>query len=300
MDELIRDNRVVFPDDLSRRPMLKRFKSELKSKVNPVSTWLNEVGLNSEGTRELREYIGEAVTFYPKPSSLIRTLVKVMSENDDIILDFFAGSGTTAQAVLEVNEEDGGNRKFILVQLPEPTGRDDYPTISDMCKERVRRVIKKLDHDAPKESSLFGDSKPEQDRGFRVFKLSQSNFMPWDADGPRNAEELAHQLELHVDHILEGRTQEDILYEILLKSGFPLTVSVEELQLAGKRVYSVAEGELFVCLEEELTLELIRAMAERKPQRVVCLDRGFDDNDQLIANAVQLFKTEGVTSFKTV
>ena len=300
MDELIRDNRVVFPDDLSRRPMLKRFKSELKSKVNPVSTWLNEVGLNSEGTRELREYIGEAVTFYPKPSSLIRTLVKVMSENDDIILDFFAGSGTTAQAVLEVNEEDGGNRKFILVQLPEPTGRDDYPTISDMCKERVRRVIKKLDHDAPKESSLFGDSKPEQDRGFRVFKLSQSNFMPWDADGPRNAEELVHQLELHVDHILEGRTQEDILYEILLKSGFPLTVSVEELQLAGKRVYSVAEGELFVCLEEELTLELIRAMAERKPQRVVCLDRGFDDNDQLIANAVQLFKTEGVTSFKTV
>jgi adenine-specific DNA-methyltransferase len=300
MDELIRDNRVVFPDDLSRRPMLKRFKSELKSKVNPVSTWLNEVGLNSEGTRELREYIGEAVTFYPKPSSLIRTLVKVMSENDDIILDFFAGSGTTAQAVLEVNEEDGGNRKFILVQLPEPTGRDDYPTISDMCKERVRRVIKKLDHDAPKESSLFGDSKPEQDRGFRVFKLSQSNFIPWDADGPRNAEELVHQLELHVDHILEGRTQEDILYEILLKSGFPLTVSVEELQLAGKRVYSVAEGELFVCLEEELTLELIRAMAERKPQRVVCLDRGFDDNDQLIANAVQLFKTEGVTSFKTV
>jgi len=222
-------------------------------------------------------------------------------DKDEIVLDFFAGSGTTGHAVLELNKQDEGKRKFILVQLPEPAGREDYHTVADICKERIRRISRRLEEeDNADEPSLFDENTRKQDRGFRVFKLAESNFRPWDADGPRNAEELAHQLELHIDHILEGRTQEDILYEILLKSGFPLTVSAEELQLAGKRVYNVGEGELLVCLEEEITLELIRAMAERKPQRVVCLDRGLDGNDQLKANAVQLFRTEGVISFKTV
>ncbi|MFZ5823603.1 MAG: site-specific DNA-methyltransferase [Bacillota bacterium] len=301
MDALINDNRIVFPEDPSKRPMLKRFKSELKSDVNPASTWLSEVGLNSEGTKELQEYLGENVTIYPKPSSLIRTLVRVTAEKEDIILDFFAGSGTTAQAVLELNKQDGGNRKFILVQLPEPTGRDDYPTIADICKERVRRVIKKLnDEDAAREPGLFDEDAPKQDRGFRVFKLAESNFKPWNAEVPHDEKTLVRQLELHIDHIREGRTQEDILYEILLKSGFPLTAPVETLQFAGKTVYSVAEGALLICLERELTLELIRAMAERRPERVVCLDEGFAGNDQLKANAVQIFKTKGVTSFKTV
>jgi adenine-specific DNA-methyltransferase len=110
----------------------------------------------------------------------------------------------------------------------------------------------------------------------------------------------AGQLELHVDHIRDGRTPDDLLCEILLKSGFPLTTPVETIQLAGKTVHSVAAGMLLICLERELALELIRAMAEKKPERIVCLDEGFAGNDQLKANAVQLFKTKGVTSFKTV
>jgi len=301
MDALILDNRIIFPEDTSRRPMLKRFKNELRSRVNPTSTWLSEVGLNSEGTRELQDYLGENVTLYPKPSSLIKALIRIAAEKDDIVLDFFAGSGTTAHAVLELNRQDGGNRKFILVQLPEPTGRDDYPTIVDICKERVCRVIKKLnDEDAAREPGLFDETALKQDRGFRVFKLAESNFKPWNAEVAHDEKALVRQLELHIDHIREGRTQEDILYEILLKSGFPLTAPVETLQLAGKTIYSVAEGALFVCLERELTLELIRAMAERRPERVVCLDEGFAGNDQLKANAVQIFKTKGVTSFKTV
>ncbi len=186
----------------------------------------------------------------------------------------------------------------MLVQLPERTGREDYPTIADIAKERVRRVIKRLNDEDSGKLDLQTTSK--QDRGFRVFKLAESNFNFWNAEAPKDAEELAKQLELHVDHIREGRTEDDLLYEILLKSGFPLATPVEVLTLTAKRVHSVAGGVLLICLERELTLELIRAIAEKKPERVVCLDEGFASNDQLKANAVQIFKNKGVTSFKTV
>lgn len=139
-----------------------------------------------------------------------------------------------------------------------------------------------------------------QDRGFRVFKLAESNFKPWNAQAPKDAAALEQQLELHIEHIRASRSPQDILYEILLKSGFPLTTPVEALTLAGKQVFSAANGALFICLEPELTLELIRAMAAQKPERVVCLDAGFAGNDQLKANAVQIFKTAGVPSFKTI
>lgn len=211
-------------------------------------------------------------------------------------MDFFAGSGTTSQAIFELNKEDGGNRKFILVQLPEPTGREDYLTIAEITKERVRRVIKKIDDSEAGQLPL----EAPQDRGFRVFKLSPSNFKPWNADLPKDAAALEQQLELHIEHIREGRNQDDILYELLLKSGFPITTPIESLMLAGKKVFSVAGGELLICLEPELTMEVIRDMAALKPERVVCLDAGFAGNDQLKTNAVEIFKTQGVPSFKTV
>jgi adenine-specific DNA-methyltransferase len=144
------------------------------------------------------------------------------------------------------------------------------------------------------------DRGAKPDRGFRVFKLDESNFTTWDAGIKHDSDALERQLELHVDHIRDGRTPDDILYELLLKSGFPLTTPVEKLSLDGKTVYSVAGGVLAICLDQKLTLELIRAIAEKKPERVVCLDEGFAGNDQLKANAVQIFKTKGVTSFKTV
>ena len=312
--------------DIGWQPYVKQFYNP--NATMPYATiWPHsEVGHNHGAADELKALFGDKVFDNPKPVELLKRIIDIGcgsevangedDEDDDIILDFFAGSGTTAQAVLESNNEDGGARKFILVQLPEPLDplNKDQKSASDFCdsigkprnmaeitKERVRRVIKQLkDTDAEETPSLFGKGTPYQDYGFRVFKLAESNLKLWNADVSNDVDVLVRQLELHIDHIRKDRKQEDILYELLLKSGFPLTVSVEELQLAGKRVYSVAEGELFVCLEEKLSLELIRAMAERKPQRVVCLDRGFDDNDQLIANAVQLFKTEGVTSFKTV
>jgi adenine-specific DNA-methyltransferase len=249
-----------------------------------------------------------------KPIAFIQRMLKigcaVLGEDprgpkSDLVLDFFAGSGTTAHAVFDLNRQDGGNRKFILVQLPEPTGRPDYATIADITKERVRRVIKKLDEEdaqAGKQLSLTDKSAPapKQDRGFRVFKLAESNFKPWNADIPKDAKALTEQLELHIDHIRPGRGDADLLHEILLKTGYPPTTPVETIQLAGKTVYSAASGAFLICLERPLTLDLIRAMAERKPERAVCLDEGFAGNDQLKANAVQIFRGKGVVSFKTV
>ena len=170
--------------------------------------------------------------------------------------------------------------------------------VADITKERVRRVIQKLNDENVGKLDLKAGSKP--DNGFRVFKLAESNFTTWDADPSKDAKDLARQLEFHVDHIRGGRTPDDLLHELLLKSGFPLTTPVETRELAGKQVHSVAGGALLLCLEDALTMELIRAIAEAKPERVVCLDAGFAGNDQLKANAVQIFKTKGVTSFKTV
>jgi adenine-specific DNA-methyltransferase len=232
----------------------------------------------------------------------MRLLMDICTDSDSIILDFFAGSGTTAHAALVLNKEDSGKRKFVLVQLPEPFAADTeaakagYSTIAEITKERVRRVILKL-NDADAGKLPLG---VPQDRGFRVFKLAQSNFKPWNAQIPPDAVALTQQLELHIEHVREGRNPDDILYEILLKSGFPLTTPVETLTLEGKQVFSVAGGALLVCLEPELTMEVIRAMAAKKPERVVCLDAGFAGNDQLKANAVQIFRTQGIPSFKTV
>ena len=256
---------------------------------------------NQEGSKEIAELLGRDVFEFPKPMSLVRFLASLTindrAPNEGVLLDFTAGSGTAAHAVLDLNKQDHGNRKFILVQLPELTGREDYHTIADITKERVRRVIKKLNEEDAGRGDLSGE---KRDRGFRVFKLAESNLSTWDADEPKDAEALEKQLDLHVRHIRQGRTEQDLLYEILLKDGFPPTTPVEQLALAGKRVYSAAEGSFLISLERELTLELIRALAERKPERVVLLDEGFAGNDQLKTNAVKLFESQGVTRFRTV
>ena len=226
-----------------------------------------------------------------KPVDLLRLLAAPAARDTDIVLDFFAGSGTTAHAVLDLNAQDGGYRKFIMVQLPEPTERDDYPTIADITKERVRRVIAKLNEEKGPADG--------QDRGFKVFKLAESNFNIWDAQGSRQPDAFEEQLRLHVDNVRDDRSAEDVLFELLLKSGYPLSATIETLNIDGKSVFSVADGALLVCLDRGLSLELMRAAAARKPERFVVLDEGFAGNDQLKANAVQIFKAADVT-FRTV
>ena len=241
---------------------------------------------------------GQQIFENPKNYIDLSRLISYLTGSDDLILDFFAGSGTTAHGVLDANKGDGGKRHFILAQLPEPTDLPDFPTIAEITKERVRRVIKKLD--AEDAGKLDLDGKGKQDRGFRVFRLDESNFIGWDAGKSKDAVALEEQLALQVDHIRQKRTPDDLLFELLLKSGFPLTTPVETKTIAKKKVYAVAGGAMLVCLEKELTLELIRAMADEKPERVVCLDAGFANNDQLKANAALAFKSKGVVKFQTV
>jgi adenine-specific DNA-methyltransferase len=302
VNKLIADQRVSFGKDGSGQPNLKRFLSELKDGVKSKTLWFHkDVGSNDTANREIKElFEGDDGLFsFPKPTTLLGRMLQLGADaNDAVILDFFGGSGTTAHGVLVANKQDGGTRKFVVVQLPEQTGRTDYPTIADITKERVRRVIKKLD--AEDAGKLDLDGKAKQDRGFRVFKLAESNLLGWDGSASKDVAALEKQLEMHIDHLRQGRTDQDLLYELLLKSGYKLTDKVVAKTLEGKTVYDIADGGLMICLDRAVTLELIRAMADEKPTNVVCLDAGFDKNDQLKANAVLTFKSKGVTSFRTV
>ena len=249
--------------------------------------------INRKGADLIKKY---GIEFdYSKPIELMGFLLDIVQlEQGDTVLDFFAGSASTAHSVIEKNRKDNLNLKFIMVQLPEPLDSElsgqnvGLKTVADVGKERLRRVIQKLNDADAEKLDWKGESR--LDLGFRVFKLAESNFKPWNSDVPHAAAAIERQLELHISHIVEGRTDQDMLYEILLKSGYPLTTPVETVSLAGKAVYSVADGQLFICLERKLTLELIRALAERKPERVVCLDEGFDGNDQLKTNAAHIFE----------
>jgi adenine-specific DNA-methyltransferase len=308
MQSMIESGRVLFREDHTEPPIRKTYLVREESECDEEEE--TDTGIQVAGSYFYRSALqasnlmltlfGEKLFENPKDHEVLMRLISYVSSSteNNIVLDFFAGSGTTGHAVLDLNEKDEGNRKFILVQLPEPTERKDFPTIADITKERVRRVIKKLNAEDAGKLDLKGGPKP--DRGFKVFKLQSSNFKAWDADIPKESAAVAQQLEMHVHHLVEGCTQEDILFEILLKSGFPLTTPIKEMKLAGLTVYSIAEGAMLICLEKQLTPEVIKEMAALKPERVVCLDEGFAGNDQLKTNAVQTMKTQGVTSFRTV
>ena len=249
-----------------------------------------------------------------KPLKLILRLLEMsISDHDQIVMDFFAGSGTLAHACMEFQKKI----KSISVQLPElisendryeyysKDGCEDLITIADISKERIRRAsakIKTEQHDAKGKADLFDEGKTNKllDLGFRVFKLQKSNFKVWDANTVKDPEAIQQALELHIDHIDPQAEQEAILFELLLKSGFELTTPIKNLTLAGKTVFSIADDALLICLDKALTSEVIKAMAELNPSRVICLDEGFQDNDQLKTNAVLIMKSKGVNDFRTV
>jgi adenine-specific DNA-methyltransferase len=326
-----------------------------KSEVNPVSTWIRgrselpvpdedgaislQTGLNSEGTTSIQELFESQIFNYSKPPSLLNGLLQQVADENDLILDFFAGSGTTAQAVLEQNAQDGGNRQFILVQLPEPTERKDFTTIADITKERVRRVIKKLETEiaakelkerkanegllnlgsagvTPAVSGVAPDTRSTNltnedfgatpkfaretralppDLGFKVFKLSSSNFKVWDAgSAPKDAAGLAEQLKLMAHNVVENRRDDALLYELILKSNLPLAGKITGDKIGAQTFYDVAAGALAICLERKITPETLRGIMARKPKGVICLDIAFAGNDQLKANIVLEMKSHGI------
>jgi adenine-specific DNA-methyltransferase len=270
MRKQIEDDNIIWPDDnpngrMSRPRFKTRFDDGNGTKTNPVSTWIEQkdrpndeesdevisltAGLNQEGTKELRDLLGEQLLEYPKPVSLIRGLAAVASKEDDIVLDFFAGSGTTGHAVWDLNKRDGGRRRFVLVQLQERTGRTDYPSIADIAKERLRRAAKRIKEENP----MFAG-----DLGFRVFKLDSSNIRAWEPD----RDNLDKTLLDHQEHLKADRTESDVLYELLLKLGLDLCVPIEQKRISEKAVHSIGGGVLIACLADKITREEVEPLAQ--------------------------------------
>ena len=255
MDE---NDEVWFGADGQATPSRKTFLSEAKSGVSPVTIWpYKEVGHNHEANSEVKELLAQGVFSNPKPTRLVQRMIELAASNSDepcIVLDFFAGSGTSGHAVMKQNVMDGGCRRYILVQLPEKVdseNREQKTTaaylaglgkphnIAELTKERLRRAS----------SSLRGSgSTPDVDLGFRVFRLDSSNIKAWELDRARLADSLLDQ----IDHIKPDRSEDDLFYELLLKLGYDLCAPVERREIAGKRVNAVADGALVTCLAESI------------------------------------------------
>ena len=255
---------------------------------------------SSTATSKFKSIFSEKIFDFPKSMDLIKDLVTVANtKKDDIILDFFAGSSTTAHAVLDLNREDGGNRRFIMVQLPEKTDESSeafkagYSTIAEIGKERIRRVIRKMKEDYP-------DKSRGMDLGFKVFKLDSSNIKSWDG----NPDNLESELLSAMDNIKTDRTDVDILYEILLKYGLDLALPVEERVIGDKRVYNVGYGSLFICLGDNITSEVAEGIGKWKQEcdsevsRVVFKDNGLTDVEK--TNSFQTLKRFGINDVKSI
>jgi adenine-specific DNA-methyltransferase len=258
------------------------------------------VGYTTNGTREVTEIFKEKYFDFPKPSTLIKVFIEQASSinSQDIILDFFAGSCTTAHAVLELNREDGGNRKFICVQLPEKCDENTeaykagYSTIAEIGKERIRRVIRKISDDQSVKLDLDGRA-ASQDLGFKVFKLRESNFKIW-RTAIETEEDLVAQMQQHLEPLDEHAKIEDILYELLLKAGVPLTADIR----AEEGFLLANNGEIALALERA-DEDVIKKILAMKPQKVFTLDRLFKQNDKLKTNTALQMKDAGI-EFKVI
>jgi adenine-specific DNA-methyltransferase len=275
-----------------------------------ATTWWDENFYTSTATSRLKQLMDGDIFDNPKPVELLERMISLnLRGPEDTILDFFAGSGTTGHAVLAQNAKDGGSRRFILVQLPEPVeegseaAKAGFETIADITKERVRRAAKEIAKEAGGAAKLkLADGSGQQDLGFRVFRLDKSNFQVWDAAAPAGDEgKLQEQLALQVEHVVKGRKGRDVVFEVLLKSKLPLTSKVEELKLGAGEVWSVNGGVLLVVVDEGVDVAGVRELAKRnpKPETVVFLDRCFGGKDSLKSNARKIFQDANI-EFKTI
>ncbi len=294
--ERLQDNRIWFGSDGNSTPAMKRFLSELKFEgMAPTSImFYKEVGHSQEGAQEVTKLLDAGAFDGPKPVRLLSRLLTLARTNEDsIILDFFSGSATTAHAVMQLNAEDGGHRKFIMVQLPEvceegtEAAKAGYKNICEIGKERIRRAARKI----REENSLTTQN---QDLGFKVFKLDTSNIIPWNPE-PDKIELLLRNA---VENILVDRTRQDLLYEVLLKCNLPLTLPVEERKFGDNTVYVVGAGALAICLDTKIPQTIAEEIVKLRdeyapvvPMQVVFRDNGFTDVTK--TNALQILKQAG-------
>ncbi|MFH1737451.1 MAG: site-specific DNA-methyltransferase [bacterium] len=304
-DELDRDNRIWWGESGVNRPGIKRFLSGVRQGVVPQTYWpWKDVGSTRNAKQELSQVMGassgENLFITPKPTKLVKKMLHIATEptDYDIVLDFFGGSATTGHAAFLANANDNGNRRFILIQFPEPTGDSKYSTIAEIAKERLRRAGKKV----REENSMFAG-----DLGFRVFKLASSNIRAWEPD----RENLAQTLEASIEHLKTDRTETDILFELLLKLGLDLTVPIEEKSIAGKTVHSIGAGTLLVCLApqiaaavevEPLALGIVawhKQLAPTGETSVVFRDSAFAD-DVAKTNLTAILQQYGLENIRSL
>lgn len=286
--EYVRDNRIWFGEDGNNVPSIKRFLSEVKQGITPMTIWkYTEVGHSQDAAQNLKKlFDGKAYFDYPKSVELIKRCIQLYSTSDCIVLDFFSGSATTAHAVMQLNAEDGGTRKFIMVQLPESTAtgseayKDGYYTICDIGKERIRRAGAKIKEDFPLMTSSV-------DTGFRVLKRDYSNMK----DVYYNPDEYTMgSLFGMADNIKDDRTPEDLLFQVMLDLGILLSSKIEETVIGGKKVFSVADGYLYACFDSDVSEETVKAIAQKQPYYAVFRDSGFA-TDSVATNFEQIFET---------
>lgn len=286
--KLVADNQIWFGADGNAFPRKKRFLKDVQDGRTPSTLWLaEEVGHNQSATREVKILFDDEKLFdFPKPVAYIEQFLRVASEENCTILDFFSGSATTAHAVMQLNAEDGGKRKFIMVQLPEETDEKSeaykagYQNICEIGKERIRRAGKKIKDENPLNTQNL-------DTGFRVLKCDTSNmkdvyYSPADFD--------MNLLDLMADNIKEDRTPEDLLFQVMLDLGVTLSSKIEETTIAGKKVFDVADGFLIACFDKDVNDETIKAIAQKQPYYFVMRDSSLA-NDSVATNFEQIFAT---------
>ena len=284
--ERLQDNRIWFGSDGNNVPSMKRFLSELrKTGVTPMTIWkYEEVGHSQDATQALAKmFDGKKYFDYPKPVDLIKRCISLYSTPDSLILDFFSGSATTAHAVMQLNAEDGGKRKYICVQVPEETPEDSearkagYNTICEIGKERIRRAGKKI-KDENKDKNI--------DTGFRVLRIDSSNMEDIYFE-PINLKQ--DDLFKQVDSIKEGRTELDLIFGCMVDWGVELSNPLRTEEIAGKQLHIVNEGALVACFNKDINLEVIQHIAKMNPQRVIFRESCFEkDADKL--NIYEQFK----------
>ncbi|ANF83450.1 DNA methylase (plasmid) [Acinetobacter sp. NCu2D-2] len=284
--ELLADNRITFGVSGTGRPMQKKFLTEVKDGITPQTWWSRDFAADTKIARyEMKDLIPENVFDTPKPSQLIKRCIEI-SCKDGIILDFFAGSATTAHAVMKSNAEDGGNRKFIMVQIPAINGenthafKSGYKNICEIGKERIRRAGQKILADNAGKEGI-----EKLDIGFRVLKVDSSNMKDvyYTPDSLKKA-----NLDMFESNIKDGRTDEDLLFQVMLDWGLELSLPIEPKQIADKTVYFVAGNSLVACFQP-LSMELIDQIAQQRPLRFVSAERAIV-NDQDKTNIRERFK----------
>ena len=303
--EMLLDNRVWFGEDGNGVPRQKRFLSEVKNSITPMTIWkYTEVGHSQDATKKLKELFDEVHVFdYSKTVELIKRCIELYTIQGDIILDFFSGSATTAHSIMQLNAEDGGNRKYIMVQLPELCDKDSeaykvgYKNICEIGKERIRRAGEKIKSD----ESLPLENREKLDVGFKVFKLDSTNIKEWDTD----TENLQQSLLDSIENIKRDRNTLDVLYEILLKYGLDLNIPIEE----NKDFYSIGGGSLLVSLNKEINNEVINSICEeyKKLQEidkefkttVILRDNSFKD-DEVKTNAIKKLEQVGISEIRSI